>query len=195
MLDCDLCHCWFHATCVGVDAADDSLPEEWHCDACRLSTAVLDQRKRIARLLSLHGGDAAGDGGGDDDEGGGEVVDALSSEWEVTKQLLLNCLDASADAAAPSAQQMLLCEWHAAAAERGQPALVALYREQHTAATARQRARHKAAGGAAAGAVPPEAARSRGARSPRAAFDQLEPMLGYLCAILRESQTTAARRR
>ena len=23
---------------------------------------------------------------------GGEVVDALSSEWEVTKQLLLNCL-------------------------------------------------------------------------------------------------------
>ena len=195
MLDCDLCHRWFHATCVGVDAADDSLPEEWHCDACRLSTAVLDQRKRIARLLSLHGGDAAGGDGGDDDEGGGEVVDALSSEWEVTKQLLLNCLDASADAAAPSAQQMLLCEWHAAAAERGQPALVALYREQHTAATARQRARQRAAGGVLlpAPCLSPEAVKqaSRRALAESGLFDRLEPMLGYLCAILRESQTTA----
>ena len=195
MLDCDLCHRWFHATCVGVDAAaDDSLREEWHCDACRLSTAVLDQRKRIARLLSLHGGDAAGDGGGDDDEGGGEVVDALSSEWEVTKQLLLNC-----STRAPTRRRPPPSRCCCASGTPPRPSAASPPSSPSTASSTppppRAAARASAAAGGALLPAGPAAggrqAGPRGARSPRAASSTGSSPCSATCAILRESQTTA----
>ncbi|KOO23662.1 nipped-b-like protein [Chrysochromulina tobinii] len=41
MLDCDLCHQWFHGECMGV--GDSKTDKEWYCDHCRLSTSVNDQ--------------------------------------------------------------------------------------------------------------------------------------------------------
>ena len=138
MLDCDLCHRWFHGSCVGVD--ESVTCEQWFCDHCRLSTSVSDQRKRIQRLLSLSTRAAGPDGdvdvlGGEEEEQEEETaeVKALSSEGETTKQLLLNYLQSSAtaDPAADTAQSALLCEWHKEASDPGgSPLLCSLYQEQ-----------------------------------------------------------------
>jgi cohesin loading factor subunit SCC2 len=122
MLDCDKCHRWFHGKCVGVAEAEEDLPAEWFCDSCQLSNAVADQRQRITRLLTLPEG-----GGGSD----GEELELGCTEIEVTKQLAMNYLQTTvADPAAASAQQMLLCEWHAEAQEKKLVPLAKLYREQ-----------------------------------------------------------------
>ena len=63
MLDCDLCHQWFHGACMGVPDNTDS--ESWYCDHCRLSTAVDRQRSRMLRLLALPDPSSGGGGGGD----------------------------------------------------------------------------------------------------------------------------------
>ena len=36
MLDCDLCHRWFHGACMGVPESAD----EWYSDHCRLSICI-----------------------------------------------------------------------------------------------------------------------------------------------------------
>ena len=41
MLDCDDCHRWFHAACIGVQ--ETNLPKFWACDDCKM----LDQLKRF----------------------------------------------------------------------------------------------------------------------------------------------------
>ena len=102
--------------------------------------------------------------------------------------LLLNCLTRAPRGGALRPEP---CEWHAAA----EPASPPWSPPTHTAATARQRARQRAAGGVLlpAPCLSPEAVKqaSRRALAESGLFDRLEPMLGYLCAILRESQTTA----
>ena len=124
MLDCDQCHCWFHGSCVGVADAEEELPDEWLCDACRLSNAVSDQRQRVKRLLEL-----PEDGAGDADD---EELALGCAEPEVIKQLQLNYLQAtSADPAAATAQRMMLCEWHAEAEEKKHGPMSKLYREQY----------------------------------------------------------------
>ena len=77
MLDCDMCHRWFHGDCVGIapDGQGD-IPTEWFCDHCRLSTAVTQQRQSIARLLALPNG-----GRGDD---GDDPMDAHNSNIRIT---------------------------------------------------------------------------------------------------------------
>jgi hypothetical protein len=123
----------FHGTCVGLPPNEEEMPETWYCDHCRLSTAVADQRQRIARLLAL----PCAEGGDDDDDGrdgasGMGELGALCNETETTKQLLLNYLqtNAAADAAADAAQCHHLCEWHAAAGEAHKSLLCDLYHEQ-----------------------------------------------------------------
>ena len=51
MLDCDQCHCWFHGSCVGVADAEEELPDEWLCDACRLSNA--DEQEASVEVVVL----------------------------------------------------------------------------------------------------------------------------------------------
>ena len=144
MLDCDNRHRWFHGTCVGIPAAEEAdLLQSWLCDHCRLSTAVTDQRQRIARLLALPCQEAAAD---DEDgeraaaeraerDGAMGEVGALCTETETARQLLLNFLqsNAAADAAADAAQSYVLCEWHAAATEARKGLLCDLYQEQQVA--------------------------------------------------------------
>lgn len=139
MLDCDKCHRWFHGECVGVKPNDDNIAREWYCDSCQLSRAVADQRRTITRLLSL------ADCGGEDGTQGSaaaseEAVNALCTEEEVTKQLLLNYLDAaSSNPASSAAHRSLLCQWHFDAAERKEFVLCRLYEEQDAAHTERCR--------------------------------------------------------
>lgn len=140
MLDCDNRHRWFHGTCVGIPVAEEAdLLQSWLCDHCRLSTAVTDQRQRIARLLALPCQEAAAD---DDDgeraaaeraerDGAMGEVGALCTETETARQLLLNFLQSNA--AADAAQSYVLCEWHAAATEARKGLLCDLYQEQQVA--------------------------------------------------------------
>ena len=202
MLDCDLCHRWFHGACVGV--GKDQELELWYCDHCRLSTAVTDQRQRIARLLALPCADAPA---ADDDDGGsagggagrGDVsmgeVGALCTETETTKQLLLNFLQANAlaDVAADVAQTHVLCEWHHAALDGGRSLLCDLYNEQgQMVGQARERAR-------LAGGEPVDKARallsrigilSAGRRlmAESKLFSNIDVMLSHLLAVLRDTQ-------
>ena len=87
MLDCDKCHRWFHGKCVGIQGNDTSVPTQWFCDACQLSSAVAKQRQRMNRLLSLKGESDQGDSS--------EQLELMCSETEVTKQLILNYLQVS----------------------------------------------------------------------------------------------------
>jgi cohesin loading factor subunit SCC2 len=136
MLDCDKCHRWFHGDCVGVKHNDDKISREWYCDSCQLSRAVAEQRRTITRLLSLSdAGTAEGTAQGSA-AASEEAVNALCTEEEVTKQLLLNYLDAaSPDPASSAAHRLLLCQWHFNACERKEMVLCRLYEEQDAAHT------------------------------------------------------------
>ena len=59
MLDCDDCHRWFHAACIGVQ--ETNLPKFWVCDDCkmldqlkRFSDPSLDRRDLVFRQLYLN---------------------------------------------------------------------------------------------------------------------------------------------
>jgi len=190
MLDCDRCHRWFHGSCVGIEAQEDDLPSEWFCESCQLSRAVTQQRRTISRLLSLAEG-----GGGPSDE----TVDALCSEEEVTKQLLLNFLEASSaeTAAAASAHALLLCQWHFDASELGQggAVLCRLYEEQQAAHALRCRGPHELR--AAHARSVPLLSRERILRASRkllvgsALLRRLETLLAYVLLMLKEPQSSA----
>lgn len=49
MLDCDECHRWFHAKCVGFDEQSIDRGEldeiSWICDDCRVIEAVKQQKE------------------------------------------------------------------------------------------------------------------------------------------------------
>ena len=216
MLDCDLCHRWFHGACVGVPSDEKDLPEQWYCDQCRLSTAVADQRQRMARLLNLSSDASAGvggGGGGDDVEGddalphdegagldaerAGELA-ALCTETETTKQLILNFLqtNANADVAANAAQGYVLCEWHAAARDERKGLLCDLYGEQHAGVLAARRRLRQRSG---------EAVERKRALLSRLGvlmatrrlmgegglYGKAETMLQYLLSVLKDAQPSA----
>lgn len=42
MLDCDVCHCWFHGPCVGV--SEETPLAWWQCDDCCIRQAVAAQK-------------------------------------------------------------------------------------------------------------------------------------------------------
>ena len=44
MIDCDHCHTWYHAECVGIHR--DTLPNEWLCDGCTCQ-AMLQQEQAV----------------------------------------------------------------------------------------------------------------------------------------------------
>lgn len=44
MIDCDNCHTWYHAKCVGIHR--DTLPNNWCCDGCRFS--MMTQQEQAA---------------------------------------------------------------------------------------------------------------------------------------------------
>jgi len=193
MLDCDRCHRWFHGSCVGIEAQEDDLPSEWFCESCQLSRAVTKQRTTISRLLSL------AEGGGGPSE---ETVDALCSEEEVTKQLLLNFLEASSaePAAAASAHALLLCQWHFDASEQQQPGqggavLCRLYEEQQAAHALRCRGPHELR--AAHARSVPLLSRERILSASRkllvgsALLRRLETLLAYVLLMLKEPQSSA----
>ena len=190
MLDCDKCHRWFHGKCVGVAEAEEDLPAEWFCDSCQLSDAVAEQRQRITRLLTLPEG-----GGGND----GEELELGCTEIEVTKQLALNYLQTTvADPAAASAQQMLLCEWHAEAQEKKLLPLAKLYREQFALVEAARRRQQTLGLGGEERRVPLltrdgilSASRrllDQGGKS--SIFGRLEIMLGHVLSALNEPQAS-----
>jgi cohesin loading factor subunit SCC2 len=190
MLDCDQCHRWFHGKCVGVSETEEELPEEWFCDSCRLSNAVAEQRQRITRLLELP---EDGDGDGDGD---GEDMALGCSEIEVTKQLMINYLQATvADPAAATAQQMMLCEWHAEAQEKKLEPLAKLYREQFALVEA-ARKRHQALGLASEERRMPLLTRdgilsaSRRLIDNNGIFGRLELMLSHVLSALDEPQAS-----
>jgi cohesin loading factor subunit SCC2 len=43
MLDCDNCHIWYHAQCIGMNR--EALPNEWICDACTLQKMLSEERE------------------------------------------------------------------------------------------------------------------------------------------------------
>ena len=189
MLDCDKCHRWFHGKCVGVAEAEEDLPAEWFCDSCPLSTAVAEQQQRITRLLTLPEG-----GGGND----GEELELGCTEIEVTKQLALNYLQTTvADPAAASAQQMLLCEWHAEAQEKKLLPLAKLYREQFALVEAARRRQQTLGLGGEERRVPLitrdgilSASRRLLDQGSPSIFGRLENMLGHVLSALNEPQAS-----
>jgi cohesin loading factor subunit SCC2 len=48
MLDCDRCHTWYHGACVGLTR--DTVPQEWHCDACQLGRIVEFERDKNTNM-------------------------------------------------------------------------------------------------------------------------------------------------
>ena len=42
MIDCDNCHTWYHAKCVGIHR--DTLPNEWLCDGCSCQALVQQEQ-------------------------------------------------------------------------------------------------------------------------------------------------------
>jgi cohesin loading factor subunit SCC2 len=51
MLNCDRCYCWFHGNCVGLSR--ETVPSQWHCDACQLSRIVEFERDRNTNMGEL----------------------------------------------------------------------------------------------------------------------------------------------
>jgi hypothetical protein len=54
MIDCDICHRWFHAHCVGLTPEHTTLllqnQQQWHCDECRIRVQVDLQKVRSAKF-------------------------------------------------------------------------------------------------------------------------------------------------
>lgn len=46
MLDCDVCHRWFHGACVGFVEAQ--ALEYWACDECVMAQQLAEQQARYA---------------------------------------------------------------------------------------------------------------------------------------------------
>ncbi|KAK8800614.1 hypothetical protein WA158_006932 [Blastocystis sp. Blastoise] len=48
MLDCDLCHRWFHCVCVGLDLSlytySSIRDTPWHCENCKMALQMENQR-------------------------------------------------------------------------------------------------------------------------------------------------------
>lgn len=42
MIDCDHCHTWYHARCVGIHR--DTLPNEWLCDGCSCQAMIQQEQ-------------------------------------------------------------------------------------------------------------------------------------------------------
>jgi hypothetical protein len=47
-IDCDVCHRWFHAPCVGVVVEGVAALPWWNCDDCQTRRQVQKQRERLA---------------------------------------------------------------------------------------------------------------------------------------------------
>ena len=200
MLDCDKCHRWFHGSCVGMLAADAELPDHWLCDNCRLSTAVHDQRQRIARFLSLS---VDRDESLYDDENGCSPVASeaglLCTENETTKQLLLNYLQnqAVADPAADSAQALILCEWHAEATSTQSTTLMELYQEQYAGVLAARRRVRSLPSSVAPQSIPHLLSRkgilsaTRRLMSASGLFSKIDTMLSHLLLNFKDMQSSS----
>ena len=95
MIDCDRCHSWFHASCVGI--TKDAVPDTWFCDDCAMQTTILDQAKVFAR--------------------GNERSKALTSKDHnhVLRQFLLSYLSRTAQSSpspqADRAREYLIATW------------------------------------------------------------------------------------
>jgi Zn-finger protein len=56
MLDCDVCHVWFHGPCVGIDTVefvpkDENGNTTWKCERCILRDEVtFTQLKKITSV-------------------------------------------------------------------------------------------------------------------------------------------------
>lgn len=94
MLDCDRCHGWFHASCVGI--ARDEVPSYWVCDECKIQIMIIEQIEVISAACSRPGNRAS-------------VLDEL----HVFRQLLLNHVTSLATVIpdAMFAREFLLAKW------------------------------------------------------------------------------------
>eukprot|EP00941_MAST-03F_sp_MAST-3F-sp1_P000161 g161.t1 len=54
MLDCDICHSWFHAKCQGFQSVEQ-IPERWECENCKIKAAVLEQIQRKKERSTSNG--------------------------------------------------------------------------------------------------------------------------------------------
>ena len=52
MIQCSLCHRWYHGDCVGVDVADS--PALWPCPDCRMVSAYVKQLHGLISTLSVN---------------------------------------------------------------------------------------------------------------------------------------------
>lgn len=96
MIDCDRCHGWFHASCVGI--ARDEVPSHWICDDCKIQIMVIEQIDVISGAISRSGAQAS-----------------RSDEIIIFRQLLLDHLTgASLAGVIPDpvvAREFLLAKW------------------------------------------------------------------------------------
>jgi cohesin loading factor subunit SCC2 len=96
MIDCDRCHGWFHASCVGI--ARDEVPSYWVCDDCKIQIMVIEQIEVISAAISRSGAQAS-----------------ILEEIPIFRQLLLNHLTGTSLAGViPDpmvAREFLLAKW------------------------------------------------------------------------------------
>ena len=96
MVDCDRCHSWYHASCIGI--TKDTVPETWYCDDCTLQTTILNQAKVFARGC-----------------GGGSKVLTSKDHLHVLRQFLLSYLSRTAQSSpspqADRAREFLIATW------------------------------------------------------------------------------------
>ena len=55
--DCDICHTWFHGSCVGI--RKDACPEVWHCHGCRMRQCVSKARQLLLEARTGPGGNSS----------------------------------------------------------------------------------------------------------------------------------------
>ena len=48
MIDCDVCHRWFHGSCLGVVTESAAALPYWRCDDCAMRAQVEVQRERLS---------------------------------------------------------------------------------------------------------------------------------------------------